>query len=278
MSSISRRFVLITCSLISLAAVSTITYAGPKVTVGRRVDRQKQVSIDQIDHSDWDKLVATYVDERGKVDYRGWKESGQATKLLDRYLRTLSTANSAKTATQAAKLAYWINAYNAVTVKGILREYPTTSIRNHTARIVGYNIWKDLLLIAGDRKVNLEQIEHEILRKMGEPRIHFAIVCASTSCPRLLNEAYTAEKLEVQLVRNTEDFFANRSNFRYDRVARRVHLSAIMKWFATDFGKTRAAQLKTIAPYLPDEASRNAAANKKLSVSYLSYDWSINEQ
>jgi hypothetical protein len=175
-------------------------------------------------------------------------------------------------------LAYWVNAYNAVTIKGILREYPTTSIRNHTARVFGYNIWKDLQLIVSGAGFSLEQIEHEILRKLNEPRIHLAIVCASRSCPKLRAEAYTAERLDEQLVLNARDFFANSGNFRHDFRGQQFHLSAIMKWFAEDFGRDQAAQLRAISPYLPTPAARQAAEANSVRVSYLSYDWGLNDQ
>jgi len=152
--------------------------------------------MDQIDHRSWDALLKRYVNQRGNVDYQAWKQSAADQRALDAYLAHLSSANPNAQALGAAKLAFWINAYNAVTIKGILREYPTSSIRNHTAKLFGYNIWDDLLLTVGGKPYSLNHMEHEVLRKMGEPRIHFAIVCASISCPRLLNEAYTASRLE----------------------------------------------------------------------------------
>ena len=265
-------------SLMVLAVLGSSTYAGPKVTLGKKVPANHQVKMDDIDHADWDRLLKTYVDQRGQVNYKSWKKSRSAVQRLDRYVNLLSTASQSTPTSRNGQLAYWINAYNAVTIKGILREYPTSSIRNHTAQLYGYNIWNDLLLITGERKVSLEQIEHKILRKMDEPRIHFAIVCASKGCPRLLNEAYTKENLDDQLETNTRDFFANRNNFQYDASRRKIRLSSIMKWFKEDFGATPAERLRWIAPYLPEKASRQAAANNRASVSYLSYDWDINEQ
>ena len=246
------------------------------VVVGRKVASSQRVSIDRIDHRVWDALLQKYVNDNGNVNYTGWNASAADMKALDGYLSTLSMAEPKMRASREAKLAFWINAYNAVTVKGILREYPTTSIRNHTARLIGYNIWKNLLLIVGDETPSLEGIEHEILRKMGEPRIHFAIVCASNSCPRLLNMAYTADNLEEQLVANTKHFFANAENFRYSNGT--FHLSSIMKWFATDFGSDSAAQLRAIAPYLSSRSAQQAAARGAGRISYLSYDWSLNDQ
>ncbi|MCP4172364.1 MAG: DUF547 domain-containing protein [Fuerstiella sp.] len=111
--------------------------------------------------------------------WRAWHSSAVDIRALDRYLST----GRANQTTKNGKLAFWINAYNAATIRGILREYPTTSIRNHTARLFGYNIWKQLQLYVGNKAHSLEGIEHQVLRKMNEPRIHFAIVCASIGCP-----------------------------------------------------------------------------------------------
>ncbi len=249
-----------------------------KVTLGQRVDANRRIAMDKIDHSVWNALLKKYVDQRGQVNYAALKASRVDSQRLDQYINILSTASLTKPAKRAGQLAYWINAYNAVTVKGILRHYPTKSIRNHTSKLGGYNIWKHLLLTVGDRTISLDAIEHQVLRKMNEPRIHFAIVCASFSCPRLLNEAYTAERLEKQLVANTKDFFANKNNFQYDVRARQFKLSAILDWFGNDFGHNQAERLKAIAPYLPTRQAYTAAINNSVSVRHLKYDWSLNEQ
>ena len=188
--------------------------AGQKVTLGRAVPANQFVSMDQIDHGIWDGLLKRYVDNHRNVAYARWKQSAQDTQALDSYLGILSAANPRGQASKEAKLAFWINAYNAVTVRGILREYPTTSIRNHTAKLYGYNIWDDLLLSVGGSSYSLNQMEHEVLRKMGEPRIHFAIVCASRSCPRLLNEAYAADTLDAQLTTNSKELVRLRFRIR----------------------------------------------------------------
>ncbi len=264
---------------LSLAiAVWASVVAGQEVTVGHEVSTNQQVSMDHIDHSLWHQLLQKYVNDIGQVNYEAWHASAADSQALDSYLSTLSTANRVVESTRNSQFAFWINAYNAVTIKGILREYPTTSIRNHTARLVGYNIWDDLQLVVGDTQISLNDMEHEVLRKMGDPRIHFAIVCASHSCPRLLNQAYTAEGLENQLVLNTRAFFANQENFGYDADRQQFQMSSIMSWFATDFGDDQATQLQTIAPYLPTQAAYDAAIANSVSVSHLEYDWSLNEQ
>lgn len=252
------------------ACGGTPVYVGSKSSSGQ--------SIDKIDHSPWHALLQKYVDKNGQVDYRALKASRGDLATLDRYLADLSSASATVPAQRSAKLAFWINAYNAVTVKGILREYPTSSIRNHTARLFGYNIWYDLQLYVGGTPVSLHHIEHEILRKMREPRIHFAIVCASVGCPRLLNQAYTAEDVERQLELNAKDFFSRTQNFRYDPRSRSFYLSSILDWFAEDFGSSQTDQLRRIGKWLPTEAAKSAAAAGNLRVSYLDYDWGLNEQ
>jgi hypothetical protein len=175
-------------------------------------------------------------------------------------------------------MAFWINAYNAVTIHGILREFPTTSIRNHTAKVFGYNIWDDLLLPVGGRTYSLNQMEHDVLRKMGDPRIHFAIVCASIGCPPLLNSAYLPSQLDKQLTANPKRFFADKQKFRYDTSRKTMQLSPILKWFSEDFGADRAAHLRTIAPFLPNQSAQALATGGEASISYLGYDWGLNDQ
>ncbi|MEM8734244.1 MAG: DUF547 domain-containing protein [Planctomycetota bacterium] len=250
--------------------------AGTTVPVGDVVDAKQRVSMDQIDHSVLDALLKRYVNKDGQVDYRKWSEQAADLRALDGYLIELSRAELDVKASRQAVLAYWINAYNAVTLKGILREYPTTSIRNHTAKIVGYNIWKDLKLQVDGRQVSLDDIEHQVLRKLGEPRIHFAIVCASISCPKLRNEAFLAEKLEEQLADNARDFFADSGKFTFDVKSRRLGLSKILSWFGEDFGSTRREQMQFIAPYVPAE-SRSLLLDDSAKVFYLDYDWGLND-
>jgi len=256
---------------------ATVSLAGPTITLGRIVPASQQVAVNNIDHSIWSSLLDRYVDSNGMVDYRRWKASSADQQSLEAYLQRLSAASFPATATREARLAFWINAYNAVTVEGILREYPTTSIRNHTAKIVGYNIWDDLQLLVGGRPYSLNAIEHEVLRRIGEPRIHFAIVCASIGCPRLLNEAYTAARLDEQLTLNTRAFFADSTKFRADTKTNSIHVSPILNWFAKDFGDSTAAQMKTISPYVPTEF-QSLTSSGQASVKYLDYDWGLNDQ
>ncbi len=267
--------------LLAIAIVATVVIAWrvsqPTVLVGRAWPTVERVAIGDVSHQTWGELLQSYVDADGLVDYASLKQSSEDVRRLDDYLATLSRADAVRDANPAQRLAFWINAYNAVTVRGILREYPTTSIQNHVARLWGYNIWRDLKLIVGDSRYSLGDIEHAVLRKMKEPRIHFAIVCASHGCPRLLNEAYSAERLEDQLSRNTLAFFAEPTKCSVDAAHNELQLSPILNWFATDFGASTPAVLQRIANWLPEPAQA-IVLSKDVRVKYLEYDWNLNDQ
>ncbi len=251
--------------------------AGSPVLVGKRVPASQKVALGVIQHDAWTALLQKYVDQQGNVDYGAWKADAASIQALDNYLAHLSTANIGSRNSVEAQLAYWINAYNALTIKGILREYPTSSIRNHTAWLIGYNIWKDLKLQVDRQQVSLDAMEHEILRKLGEPRIHFAIVCASVSCPKLQRWAFEAEKLDEQLTTAAEEFFADTSKNRFDLSSGRVQLSQILSWFGDDFGDTSIDQMRFVAMYAP-AAARSLLVGGRAKVSYTKYDWGLNEQ
>jgi hypothetical protein len=190
----------------------------------------------------------------------------------------LSWGDPGLQASREARLAFWINAYNAVTVRGVLRERSAASVQDLAAEGDGYNIWRDLLLVIGGTPYSLGEIENKVLRTMGEPRAHFAVVCASRGCPRLLDEAYTATGVDKQLDRNARAFFADRSKFRFDAASGRFELSPILDWYAGDFGPDLFEQMKTIAPYLPDEKARQLAKDGKARVEFLKYDWGLNDR
>ena len=272
----TRRFVTAATLMMAISHCLVVS-AGPKVVIGQPVLHQNRVGIDQANHADWHRLLQSYVDAEGNVAYMAWKNSSRDINALDQYLNGFSYADRRQAASTPTRIAFWINAYNALTIKGILREYPTTSIRNHTAEQAGYNVWKDLLLTVGDERLSLEDIEHKILRKMGEPRIHFAIVCASHGCPRLLNEAYQRETLNVQLRKNATHFFSDHENLRFDSRTGTLEVSSILKWFGEDFGKNQNEQLAAIMPYVPLQVATAIRTGQIRQVSYAKYDWRLND-
>ncbi|HEX9638630.1 MAG TPA: DUF547 domain-containing protein [Acidobacteriota bacterium] len=230
----------------------------------------------RVDHSAYDQLLERYVDQRGLVDYRGWKARDSAA--LKRYLEALSRVDPERLADRKEKLAYWINLYNALTIDAMLHFYPLQSIKDKVSHLFGYNVWDDYKIAVGGRELSLNQIEHQILRKMDEPRIHFALVCAAMSCPRLLNEAYTGAELERQLERNSRHFFGAPDHLRVDRASKSVWLSPILDWYGEDFGPDDASLLEWVAGYAPEAARDFLRQNGDLEIRYLDYDWNLNQQ
>ena len=210
-------------------------------------------------HSKWNDLLQKHVSAAGLVDYKKFKDSKTD---LDAYIKTLQ-ANFVKidSTSKSEKLAYWINTYNALTIDLILRNYPTKSIKQLKKP------WKQKLWKFGNQWLNLNDIEHQILRKMNEPRIHFAINCASMSCPILLNEAFTAQNIEKQLNRATLLFLSDKS--KNNITENNLQLSKIFKWFENDF-KTEGSLIDFLNLYTEIQISNSA------KISYLDYDWGLN--
>ena len=161
------------------------------------------------------------------------------------------------------KLAFWINAYNAYTIKLINDNWPLKSIKDIE------NPWTGNLYPVGGEFVSLNDIEHKVLRKMQEPRVHFAIVCASYSCPKLLNEAYTADKIESQLSAQTKSFVNDTK--RNKITASKAELSEIFNWFKSDF-TANGTLIEFINKY------STVQINKDAKISHLTYDWSLNNK
>ena len=274
-----RRIVFWVAALVVLASMSgaAVYLSRPTVLVGRSTARSQRVAYGEVSHQQWDDLLHRFVDTDGNVDYATWDESSQARQELNDYLNSLSRLDESLPASRAERLVYWINAYNAITMLGILREYPTSSIQNHVSHTWGYNIWRDLRLIVGDKSYSLSEIEHKVLRPLNEPRIHFAIVCASRGCPRLRNEAYTATKLEAQLENNAVAFFADSTKCAVDSAKNELRLSPILKWYSADFGTSTKTMLLRIANWLPADAQAVTKSNDARVV-YVDYDWSLNDR
>jgi hypothetical protein len=226
-------------------------------------------------HAGFDQLLSVFV-SAGRVDYECFQARENE---LDRYLSTLARTDPA-TLPEGARMALWINAYNAYTIKLVLTRYPELeSIRDIPRR------WKIRRWTVGGERYSLDDIEHEILRKeFDEPRIHFAIVCASISCPDLAPEAYTAERLEEQLDRAARDFLASPDKgFRLEAVpgegARRaeVRLSSIFKWFRKDFER-RGSLIEYVLPLLPAQDQHSLEPHvEDVRVRCRDYDWSLND-
>lgn len=215
--------------------------------------------IEITNHNEWDKLLKKHISQSGKVNYQSFKKDKIK---LHEYINYLTINSPDKAWSKNEKLTYWINTYNALTIDLILRNYPLKSIKDIK------DPWDQRLWKFGDKWQNLNDIEHKILRKMNEPRIHFAIVCASVSCPKLLNEAFTADNLEAQLTSATKEFLTDTSKNELSKD--RIKLSKIFKWFKKDF-EDNGSLIDFLNQYSDVSISNSA---KK---SYKDYNWDLND-
>lgn len=230
------------------------------------------------DFAGWDALLKKYVAPQtiagvrlNAVNYQKLKGDPRYSKLI----KDLRDYPLAGLSTKEERLSFWINAYNIMAVKMVLDHYPVDSIKD--AGSIFRSVWKKPVGTVGGKTRTLNEIEHEILRTMGEPRIHVAIVCASVSCPDLRPEAYTAESLNRQLDDQMTGFLANpQKGLRADAGKRRLYLSSIFKWFEEDF-ESRGGVVKFLTPYAPD-AVKSSLQSNSLSISYLDYNWGLNAQ
>ena len=211
----------------------------------------------KIDHSKWTALLKKYVTDQGEVDYKGFM---QDKRKLDDYLKSLSIQVPTNDWPVQDLLAYYINMYNAQTVDLILRNYPLKSIKDIDGP------WTSDFVKIGNKKLSLGALEHSLLRKMNEPRIHFAINCASTSCPILSNEAYTPEKLNEQLEAAARGFINSDRNTVSKNT---LELSRLFKWYNADFEDGRLIEF--INPFTKIDISPDA------EIDYKDYDWNLNE-
>lgn len=232
-------------------------------------------------HTQWGGILQTYVVDHGaysEVKYRQLKQTGG--NKLDDYLRSLSSVSKSQFDQwgQAQRLAFLINAYNAFTVKLIIDHYPVESIKD----IGGFfrSPWKIKFFTMLGQDSHLDYIEHELIRgrDYAEPRIHFALVCASVGCPKLQAQAYTAERLESMLETATKTFLRDSTRNRYDAAGDTLHLSSIFKWYGEDFAAKAGSVTNFVAPYLSDDSQmQQRIRSKREGVEYLDYDWSLNE-
>lgn len=214
------------------------------------------------DHSLFTKLLKKHVSTSGDVDYKGFMDDIQD---FDDYLLELRQKAPQSDWSKTEKKAFYINLYNAYTIKFIILKYPVSSPKD--VKFSGKDIWHFRMVQAGPQKYTLDWVENGILRKMGDPRIHFAINCGAKSCPKLLNEAYEADKLNAQLTKVTKAFVQNSSHNTIK--AKKVVISKIFDWYAEDFKKDG------LISFLNKYGSVTVQDDAKIS--YKEYDWSLNE-
>jgi hypothetical protein len=281
-----RKYVNRTSTVIMLAVIG----------LSSQTSHAEQANKQGFDLAAYDSVLKTFVNEKAMVNYRKLKAQRQQLDAFAVALGKLPRETYEKWSDQD-KIAFWLNAYNGLTLKAIVDNYPIKSSflksriwpKNSIRQISG--VWKKLKFPVMGRRVTLWNIEHEILRKkFNEPRIHMAMVCAAMGCPPLRGEPYEGDRLDEQLDDQTRRFLGDSAKFKIDSRKGTVYLSEILKWFADDFvrkhspkrnigrhDKKMSAVLNFVAPYLSDSQKKYVLAGK-FKIKYVDYDWSLNEQ
>ena len=218
----------------------------------------------RVDAEGWDALLRAHVQD-GVVDYPAFAGSPELERFLDQV-----RATSLDGATREERIAFLINAYNALAIAGIVQGgSPATLYGRYRF------FWRSRWPVAGE-EITLWDLEHERIRPLGEARIHFALVCASASCPKLASQAYRPETLDRQLDAATRRFVNDPSRNRFDPTQRVAHLSAIFAWYAEDFEAEAPTVAAWVARYVDDPDVARGLAAGDWRIRKLDYDWSLN--
>lgn len=282
----------IAIATIAIGILGWVLFHPAKRTLTFAVGNQNQ----EFSYAEYAEVLKLYVDDLGMVNYRALKQNQSK---LDSFAALIGKVKpeTIEGWSERDRLAFWVNAYNALTLEAIVNNYPITPSvtgkllfpENSIRQIPG--VWDTLFFTVAGTQTTLGHIEHQILRKQfHEPRIHMALVCAAHGCPILRNEPYLGEKLSEQLEDQSRRFVTNPQKYRLDVNTKTLYLSSIFKWFGEDFThnyravKTFAghserdrAVLNFISQYL-SPTERASLAQETYRIEYLTYDWSLNEQ
>lgn len=231
-------------------------------------------------YSDWQRALSGYTHE-GRVNYKALRGSGNALKASIQFIESVSKEEF-ETFNTKQKMAFWINAYNMGVIKTIIDYYPIkhefsikalTYPANSIQQIS--NVWDRPVLSLLGQQVSLNDIENKFLRhEFKDPRVHFSIVCASIGCPVIRSEAYTAEKLDQQLLEQIRIFLSDTQKARYDNLKDVLYLSPIFKWFSEDF-KQAGGVIAFIKKYAPEGLFNGLSEQTRIE--WLGYNWNLNE-
>lgn len=220
---------------------------------------------DVIDPRPFDELLDGYVDRRGQVDYAGLKANDADRKKLDDFVAAIASAKVK--GSNDAKLAFYINAYNATVIKSVVDKYPIESVM----KVKGF-FKEEKHPIAG-KQMTLDALEHKLIRpQFKEARIHFVLVCAAKSCPRLQRDAATEANLETMLESAAKEFVPTATKVSDDKIV----TSSLFDWFKDDFIAAEGSVRAYIAKYYPEHAKQ--IMNEQAKVTFAHYSWKLNKQ
>ena len=241
-----------------------------------------QSGAETFDYAPLNRTLGRVVNAQGRVDYEAVKTDADLRAFVDQLAQISPNTHPALFPSRADSLAFWINAYNACVLAGVAKAYPISSV---TKIAPAFGFFKIYQFVVGGRRFTLDQIEHEIIRpQFADPRIHAAINCAAVSCPRLLNKAFTPDKLDDQLNSVMRDMIRNPMHVQINRETGVVNLSAIFDWFSSDFTSYVQARevgetvLDYISLFLSKDDIQYLQNHPGLQIVFLDYDWSLNNQ
>jgi len=268
------RFVAAICAAYFVLALSAAA-AAPKAELWQRWAVYAPTATATIVHGAWDRFVRTYVsgfpDGVNRVAYAD--VTGADRELLKRYIDTL-TAIPISAYNRDEQRAYWINLYNALTVNVVLDHYPVKSIRQIKPGVFSIGPWRKKRITVEGAELSLDDIEHRILRPIWrDPRIHYALNCASIGCPNLLNQAFTAANSE-KLLTNAAHAYINNARGAEVRNGRLV-VSSIYKWYKEDFGNTDQGVIDHLRRYAEPALATQLRQIKRIAADR--YDWTLND-
>lgn len=230
------------------------------------------------DYRAWNMLLKKYYDPAKGMDYRGLKAKDRPA--LEQLRRDMSRVNVASLS-RDQQLAFWMNLYNISTVATVVEKYPVKSIRDiSTDPLIRLNVFKKQTIPLGNRKVSLDWVENENIRKtFKDPRIHFAINCAAKSCPPMRTEAFVGARVNQQLDDQTRRFLNGPygARFKNDGKSLVMTTTKIMDWFGEDFTKWGGGVVKFVQRYLSVEKKKAVPAGTKVRIQFDDYDWTLND-
>ena len=225
-------------------------------------------------------ILSAYVKDGG-VDYKSLRKDPR----LKEYCDQLAQTDPQTLPSDKARLAFWINAYNAYTLKLICENYPIKSINDlsfgglYLGTVLKKTIWDKPVALIDHQLMTLNTIEHKIIRPLfKDPRVHFALVCGARSCPPLRSEAYEEDKLDDQLNDQGRRFLNSGDKNTFDPERKVAYVSSIFSWFARDFGRQKKDLLLFLSQFVPEDIARAIKKEPgQWKIRYKAYDWSLNE-
>lgn len=259
-------------AVVALAATISLAVAAPDSKVQEFWMTHDETSTIKVSHQTWQEILDKYLDAEhpsgiNRFDYAAVKKSDR--RLLNDYLEALQAIDP-RSLSRAEQLAYWINFYNALTVHVVLQEYPVDSIRSIRFITSLFGPWDKNLVKVKNQNLSLNDIEHEILRPIWQdPRIHFAVNCASIGCPNLIDKAFSAANSDELMEAAASDFINHRRGVEIN--GERATLSSIFDWYSDDFGVNESEVMDYIHRY------RHASDEIHTITSFeYQYDWALN--